>query len=163
MKSKIYLQSEFLSDMILVEVDENANHETVRAACLAALPAEGRGGEILLFEEDVEGGPVQHGMGEFRKEHGVRLHAHRCLQVEVTVQFNGRVAKRKFAPSATIGRIKAWAGKDFGMSPEDIAEHVLQIAGTTIQPDPDQHVGVFAKHPQCAVTFDLVPAHRING
>lgn len=34
---------------------------------------------------------------------------------------------------------------------------------TTEQPDVDVHIGTLTKCPQCAVTFDLVPAHRING
>ena len=98
-----------------------------------------------------------------KKEHGMRMHLHRCKQAEVKVRFGAEVVHHKFRPATTVGRVRLWAGEKFGMAPGDIAEHVLQSAGTTEQPDVDIHIGTLTKCPQCEVTFDLVPAHRING
>lgn len=49
------------------------------------------------------------------------------------------------------------------MQPGDIAEHVLQIAGSNEQPDVDTHIGTLTACQACSVIVDLVPAHRING
>ena len=83
--------------------------------------------------------------------------------MKVHVHFGPDVVHHQFRPATTVGRIRLWAGHILSMAPGDIAEHVLQISGTTEQPDVDVHVGTLTKCPQCSVTFDLVPAHRING
>lgn len=163
MKTRIYLQSEFLPDVKLVEVDTGASTKSLRDACLAVLPEAARQHELYLFEEDAETEIVDHDIGKLNKEHGVRLHIHRCKHVHVAVRYSDRVAERDFPPSATVGRIKKWAAKQIGMTPEDAAEHVLQFSGGSDQPDADLHVGSFAKCPECSVSFDLVPCHRING
>ena len=46
----------------------------------------------------------------------LKLHVTRCRHVEVSVRFNGETAKRKFPPSATIGRVHHWAARrKFGL------------------------------------------------
>lgn len=101
---------------------------------------------------------------ELLQETSVNLHLHRCRHVEVTVRFNGKPVERKFAPSATIARIKHWAAVEkFGMTEEEAGEHLLQIAGTKDRPAPGVHVGTLTSCPACKVTFDLVPDERVNG
>jgi hypothetical protein len=162
-KTRIYLQSEFLPDVKLVEVNAGASARSLKDACLAVLPEEARQHELYLFEEDAEAEIIGHDIEKLNREHGVRLHLHRCKHVRVTVRYADRAVEKDFPPSATIGRIKKWAAQQIGMTPEDAAEHVLQFSGASEQPDADLHVGSFAKCPECSVSFDLVPCHRING
>ncbi|VBY40109.1 Uncharacterised protein [Burkholderia pseudomallei] len=165
MPTRVYIQSEFFSDIKFVEVNDEATVAELKHAVLALLPAGTDASDLTLSVEDDD--DDAHGrdthVKHLKKEHGVRLHLHRCKQVEVQVRFGAEVVHHKFRPATTVGRVRLWAGEKLGMAPGDIVEHVLQIAGTTEQPDVDVHIGTLTKCPQCAVTFDLVPAHRING
>lgn len=165
MPTRVYIQSEHFPDIKLVEIDDDATIEELKRAVLALLPPGTDPAELTLSVEDDDddahagAAHVKH----LKKEHGVRVHLHRCKHVDVHVRFGAEVVHREFRPAATVGRVRLWAGHKLGMAPGDIAEHVLQIAGTNEQPDVDIHVGTLTKCPQCSVTFDLVPAHRING
>lgn len=163
MKTRVYIQSEFLSDIKMVEVEANATVDEVRKACLTVMPEEARSAELHLFEEDADESSQATTVGDLKKDHGIRIHLHRCKHVGVTVRYNGQQRMHRFGPGTTIGRVKKWAAREFGLTDADAAEHVLQIAGTTTQPDADIHLGSLASHTQCSVVFDLVPAHRING
>lgn len=165
MSTRIYIQSELFPDLKFIEINDDATIDELKHAALALLPAGADLTDLKLSVEDDED-EAHHGathVKHLKKEHGIRVHLHRCLLVDVKVLYGGQVVHRKFRPAATIGRVRLWAGEAVGMSPCDIAEHVLQIAGTTEQPDVDIHIGTLTKCPHCSVTFDLVPAHRING
>lgn len=165
MPTRVYIQSEHFSDIKLVEIDDNASIEELKRAVMALLPADTDPTDLILSveddDDDAHAGATH--VKHMKKDHGIRLHLHRCKQVEVQVRFGAEVVDRQFRPAATVGRVRLWAGHKLGMAPDDIAEHVLQIAGTDGQPDVDMHIGTLTKCPQCSVTFDLVPAHRING
>lgn len=166
MKNRIYVQSEFFSDIKLVEVEDSATVEELKKACLDLLPSEAREVDLelhLFAEDDEEYHEGHHKVEHLKKPHGTRVHLHRCKHVDVTVRFAGQTISQEFRPSTTIGRIRQWAGEKLGMLPNDIAEHVLQIDGSNEQPDVDVHIGTLAKCPTCSVELDLVPAHRING
>lgn len=163
MKTRVYVQSEFLPDVKLVEVNDDTTIEDLKKACLAVLPSEAHGVDLHLFVEDDDEKTTATHVKHLKKPHGVRVHMHRCKEVVVTVRFAGQAVMFEFRPASTIGRIRQWAGHKLGMQPNDIAEHVLQLAGSNEQPDIDVHVGALAKCPACSVEFDLVPAHRING
>jgi hypothetical protein len=167
MPTRVYIQSEHFPDIKLVEIDDEATIDELKRAVLALLPPGTDATDWALSVEDDDADDDAHGQAthvkHLKKEHGVRVHLHRCKHVDVHVRFGAEVAHRQFRPATTVGRVRQWAGHKFGMAPCDIAEHVLQIAGTTEQPDVDIHVGTLTKCPQCSVTFDLVPAHRING
>ena len=95
---------------------------------------------------------------------GVKIHLHRCRQVEVAVTFNRETVNRRFAPGAPVARVKHWAAvKKFGMTEDEAGEHVLQIAGTHDRPNPGTHIGGLTDSKTCALAFDLVPDERING
>ena len=165
MSTRVYIQSEFFSDIKFVEIKDEATLAELRHAVLALLPAGTDASDLILSVEDDDDdahGHVTH-VKHLKREHGVRVHLHRSKHVEVQVRFGADVVHHKFRPATTVGRVRLWAGEKLGMAPGDIAEHVLQIAGTTEQPDVDVHIGTLTKCPQCEVTFDLVPAHRING
>ncbi len=165
----VYVQSEYLSDVQLVEVDDAATLHDLKCAALELLPAGIDVSELTLSVEDDQDDDEEADRPEvthvrnLKKGHGIRVHLHRCKHVEVYVRFANETVHRKFRPATTVGRVRNWAGRKLGMDPGDIAEHALQVAGTTEQPDVDVHIGTLARCLQCSVTFDLVPAHRING
>lgn len=163
MQTRVYVQSEHFPDIKLVEISDEATLDELKHACLVLLPAGIDVADLVLFVEDEDEEPAVAHVKHLNKEHGIRVHLHRCKHVVVQVRFGAEVVRHDFRPATTIGRIRQWAGHKLGMQPGDIAEHVLQIAGTNDQPDVDVHVGTLAKCPACSITFDLVPAHRING
>lgn len=165
MPTRVYIQSEYFPDIKFVEVNDEATVGELKHAALALLPPGTDATDLTLSVEDDDDDTHSHSthVKHLKKEHGVRVHLHRCKHVEVKVRFGAEVVHHKFRPATTVGRVRLWAGEKFGMALGDIAEHVLQIAGTTEQPDVDIHIGTLTKCPQCEVTFDLVPAHRING
>lgn len=94
----------------------------------------------------------------------LRLHLSHCHRVHVVVRFNAATAERRFPPSATVERVRRWATKRaFEMKPRDAAEHVLQLHGGHVRPDPDIHIGSLTNGEKCAVAFDLVPFKRVEG
>lgn len=121
--------------------------------------------EVVLFLEDAdEPSALTARLRDLGTAKGLKIHVHRCLHVEVSVSFNGRTDQRRFSPSTTVARVKRWATeKPFPMSPEQAAEHVLQLVGSTDRPSPGTHLGTLATHPHCQVRFDLVPNERVNG
>ncbi|MEQ6435421.1 hypothetical protein V8Z74_10315 [Comamonas sp. w2-DMI] len=165
MPTRVYIQSEYFPDIKFVEVNDEATVAELKHAALALLPPGTEAFDLTLSVEDDDDDAHSHSIQvkHLKKEHGVRVHLHRCKQVEVKVCFGAEVVHHKFRPATTVGRVRLWAGEKLGMAPGDIAEHVLQIAGTTEQPDVDIHIGSLTKYSQCEVAFDLVPAHRING
>lgn len=165
MPTRVYIQSEYFPDIKFVEVNDEATVADLKHAALALLPPGTEASDLTLSVEDDDDDAHSHAthVKHLKKEHGVRVHLHRCKQVDVKVRFGAEDVHHKFRPATTVGRVRLWAGEKLGMVSGDIAEHVLQIAGTTEQPDVDTHIGTLTKCPQCEVTFDLVPAHRING
>ena len=119
----------------------------------------------LLFLEDTdEPADLTTCLRDLAGSKGLKVHVHRCQHIDVSVTFNGKAKDHRFAPGATVARVKRWATeKAFPMSPEQAAEHVLQLAGTTERPNPGTHLGSLTVHPKCQVRFDLVPNERVNG
>src|SRR5574340_168767 len=165
---RVYIQSEHFPDVKLIEIDDNASVAELKNAALKLLPAGTDVSDLeLSVEDDADDDDGQdHArcarVKDFMKEHVVRVHLHRCKRIEASIRFGAEEVHHKFPPATTVGRIRQWAGHIFDMQPSDIAEHVLQIAGTNEQPDVDIHIGTLTKYPKCSVAFDLVPAHRIN-
>lgn len=165
MPTRVYIQSEHLPDIKLVEIDDHATIDDLKHAAIALLPPGTDVSALTLSVEDADDeahAQATH-VKQLKKEHGIRVHLHRCKHVEVSVRFGAEAVQHQFSPATTVGRVRLWAGHKLGMQPGDIAEHVLQLAGTNEQPDVDVHIGTLTKCPECSVTFDLVPAHRING
>lgn len=163
MKTRVYVQSEFFSDVKLVEVTDDTTIEDLKKTCLSLLPSEAHGTDLHFFVEDEDEETGATHVKHLKKPHGVRVHLHRCKEIAVTVRFAGQAVQHEFRPATTIGRIRQWAGQKLGMQSNDIAEHVIQLVGSNTQPDIDVHIGTLAKCPVCSVELDLVPAHRING
>ena len=92
-----------------------------------------------------------------------RIHIHTCPRIRVTVNFNGKAEEHPFSPSATIGAVKQWADKKFGLSAIDATEYALQICGTKDYPADDIEVGSLAQPGECRACFDLVSIQRVEG
>jgi acetylornithine deacetylase/succinyl-diaminopimelate desuccinylase-like protein len=134
---------------------------------LKAILAERHGFEtdLLIFLEDTDE-PIDEII--LVREHvgpsGVKVHVHRCRHIEVATTFNGETVHHKFAPAATIARVKRWAAEHkFGMTAEEASEHVLQISGSHNRPAPGTHLGALPHSTKCQLAFDLVPDERVNG
>ena len=161
MKTQVFLQSEFLDDIEVIELDKDAGAAELRAACLAAIRVQMPAEEVFLSIEDIDEDDAINKMG--RIPEGLRVHLHRLKGLDVIVRYAGRDVRRTFRPSATIARVKKWAAQELGISASDAAELMLQIAGTSQRPDADVHLGSLVKAPARSITFDLVPAPRVQG
>jgi len=165
---RVYIQSEHFAGIKLIEIDDSASIADLKAAALQVLPPGTDTADLDLSveddaDEDSTSRTPRQKVKDLIKEHGGRVHLHRCKHLEVSVCFGAEEVHHQFAPATTVGRVRQWAGHKLGMQKADIAEHVLQIVGTHEQPDVDVHIGALTKCPKCSVAFDLVPAHRING
>lgn len=160
-KIDIFYQGEGIADIGHCELEAD---ETFAALKALLCTKHGITDELLIFLED--GDDAVEEIIILRKHaqpHGIKIHAHRCRHVEVSVRFNGETIHHRFAPGVTVARVKHWAAEKFGMSKDDATEHVLQITGTHERPKPGAHIGTLVKCPHCKVAFDLVPDERVNG
>lgn len=160
MQVQVFLQSELLNEVEVVEIDAQAGHEMLMRACMAKVGSAPRE-ELFLFIED-DDDELPFGKLECIPE-GIRVHLHRLKVIDVIVRYAGRDVRRAFRPSATVGRIKQWSTRELGIAPSDASELMLQVSGTDNRPDADVHVGTLVSAPQHCITFDLVPSPRVNG
>lgn len=158
----LFYQGEGLGEVRHLELEPEATFAVLR---LRLVEAHGIARGALLFLED-EDDPVEDVVvvGHRATHRGLKVHVHRCRHVEVTVTFNGDTVERRFAPSATVARVKRWAAeREFGMGEEEAGEHVLQLAGTHDRPAPGTHVGALTDGKVCGLALDLVADQRVNG
>jgi hypothetical protein len=158
----LFYQAEGVSEVSHIELESDATFATLKARLTEkhVLPL-----DALVFIED-EDEPCDEVVlvKDRATAKGLKVHVHRCRHVEVTVTFNGETVDRRFAPSATVARVKRWAAEHkFGMSEEEAGEHVLQIAGSHYRPAPGTHIGSLTDGKVCGMTFDLVADERVNG
>ncbi len=119
---------------------------------------------ILVEDQEAELSPDL-SLEEAHIGHRSRVHIHRCLRLEVTVNFNAAQKAHAFPPSATVERVKRWAvgSEGFGLHGIDATEHLLQLCHSTARPDEDTHIGSLVAFPDCGLCFDLVPKVRVEG
>lgn len=120
---------------------------------------------VLVFLEDIDE-PVgnEEKLLDYATPKGLKIHIHSARELKVLVTFNGKTVEAHFAPSATVSLVKRWAAeKEFGMSPSDAGEHVLQLAGTADRPAPGTHIGSLLDDKDRLIAFDLVPDERVQG
>ncbi len=159
MKRTVFVQSELLDDIKVVETEHHLSPAELRKLLFAILPPFEH--PVFVF---IENHDDECGFNDLKEvPEGLRVHVHRHRTVDVTVRYAGRTVHKAFAPSTTIEAVKRHATRELGMTPSDAAELMLQVAGTDLRPDPDVHIGTLAKGHECKVTLDLVPSPRING
>lgn len=107
-------------------------------------------------EDTVEAVDKKKSIGELGLTKHRHVHLAHCKRVKVEVHYGVKTKRRKVAPSTTVKTLTDWARKAFKLDPASAAEYVLQIAGTTMQPRGDAHVGELTTAPICAVSFDLI-------
>lgn len=160
MKRQVFVQSEYLEDVVVLEVDSEAKAAHVREQLLKLLPESAERGKVHVYVQDEDDDDA------FDRLQGIpddlRVQLHREKGIDVAVRYAGRDVRRTFRPSATAQRVKQWATQELGIQPSDAAELMLQVVGTSIRPDPDVHIGSIAKGEK-AIAFDLVPSPRVNG
>jgi hypothetical protein len=158
----IFYQGEHIREIDHIQVDDGCSVGAVKMLIL-----EKHGGEpgMLVFQEDSDEALDETILiATLDCIVGLKLHLHRCREVEVAVTFAGETVHHAFRPGTTVARIKGWAAEHkFGMTEEEASEHRLQIAGTYDRPAPGTHIGTLAACPDCRVAFDLVPDERVNG
>lgn len=158
----VFYQGEGIDKVHHLDASPDATFAVLKAALADKHP---HLSEALLFVEGDEE-PVAEGslIKDRHGKTGLKVHLHRCRNVEVTVTFNRKTVERRFSPSTTVAAVKRWAAEDkFKMSPEEAGEHVLQIAGTHDRPAAGIHIGSLTNGKVCALAFDLVPDERVNG
>lgn len=158
----IFYQGEGLREIDHIEAGPEQTFSSLKALLIEK---HGFQGDVFIFLEDSDE-PLDETV--LVRQHagpaGIKAHVHRCRHVEVHVRFNNATVQHRFAPGATVARVKTWAAeRKFGMTPEEASEHVLQIAGTPDRPAPGTHLGALTRCPDCRLSFDLVPDHRVNG
>lgn len=158
----VFYQGESIDKIAHITVQSDCTFSTLKMAIIEKHGIEKN--TIIFLEDDDEPADEKALIRDHAGRAGLKTHLHRCKKVEITVTFNGKTVHHKFGPAATIAKVKKWAAeKKFHMTPQDAGEHMLQISGTVIRPDPGVHIGTLTKCPDCKITFDLVPNERVNG
>jgi hypothetical protein len=163
MHKRIIIQAPFSMEGLVIKVGEGLKPDELAEAILAGIPPEHASPDLKVFDE-AEDEPETREFGEGENlQRGRVVHVGRCARVDVKVRYAGRVVDRRFAPATRMGRVKRWAVRELGISQADANELVLQLAGSSIQPSRDHHVGNYVEAGTCTATFDLVRSYTVNG
>lgn len=161
MKHRVFVQSELLTDIVLLEVEPDVAPGQLRKSLLALIEKEAGEEAVHVYIEDEDDENALQALA--RVSDGLRVHLHRQKGIDVIVRYAGRDVRRTFRPSATVARVKKWAARELGITPSDAAELMLQVTGTDTRPDSDTHIGSLVRSPAKHLSFDLVPSPRVNG
>lgn len=161
MKNQIYVHFGGHKEVCGIEL---AEEETV-GSLIERLGKEGHLGEFKVEEWIV---CIEDSEEELAHDHRLelgkhkRIHVCRCRKVEVNVIFNGVTQAHPFSPGTTLRKVIHWARDKFSVDKKE--KLVLRLDNTESEPlDPDSHVGSYAHHPHCHVTFYLTPSTKIQG
>lgn len=163
MQKRVIVQAAFIKDGLVIMVQEGLSPDELKTAILATIPPEHVVPGLEVFDEADDDIETRSFADSENLHHGRSMHLSCCQRVEVIVRYAGRTAEHRFPSATRIGRIKRWAVSKLGIDPADANELVLQVAGTSIQPTRDQHVGNFVEQGTCNVLLDLVRSYTVNG
>ncbi len=160
---EIYLHGEGTTEEKIIRAPETA---TVREVLdLAKKAGFNVDGNTFLFIEDAEEhlhiDSLLSDCGVKNKHH---LNCHQCRNIEVSVNFNGQVKTRKFAPSRKAKRVLKWAVEEFGLHGVDAENKELRVgsaAGTILQSQ--QHIGSFVNKRNCSLDLFLTAIVEVQG
>jgi hypothetical protein len=92
---------------------------------------------------------------------------HGCREITVTVDYTGKSVPVRARPSERLSDIRAKAVEELvrehGLDPEQAADLVLRLPGTTAELPEASPVGADVPKGTCALTLDLVHAVRPQG
>ena len=163
MFKRTIIQSALVQGGLVIKLDDQASPEQIKLAILAELPAGLVTEDLEIFDEADDDVATRQFADSEELKHGQTLHVGRCRLVETVIRYAGRVVQHRFVPATRIGRARRWAVHQLEIDAADANELVLQVAGTSIQPGRDQHVGSYVEAGACVAAFDLVRAYTING
>lgn len=137
---------------------ENFDDDTTIADVAAAVGMNDATGWIEDADDPLTGDTLLRAVGD--KGH---LHVTRCKRIEVTINFAGKHKTHKFAPGATIGRVRRWAiGDDgFDLPQSQRPKHEVGVCGTGVIADRHDHIGTLST--DCGLCLDLAPKDRFQG
>ncbi|MEB3286893.1 MAG: hypothetical protein VKJ04_05265 [Vampirovibrionales bacterium] len=100
------------------------------------------------------------------KKHG-HIHANRCRQVDVTVEYAGQSKSRKFPPTAKVKVVKEWAVRQDWEPPIDPAERpkfALFLPETDSEALSEaSRIGIYLTKGKCSLTLELAYQERQQG
>lgn len=161
---EVYVQGKGISEITLVELPtESRVRDIIGAAQPHGLQVVEDEELLIWLEGEEEPLRLELTLGEAGIRRHDNIHVHTCHRITAAVVYNGQTKTRHFSPAQTIEKVKQWACHEFGLSETDAAEHILLISGTNDEPADNIHIGTLAHPPHCSVSFDLVPAKRIQG
>lgn len=159
---EVFAQGEGKRTVEVLEVPEDGTvRDLLKAAKEKGLQEED---DVVVLAEDAEDVlDVDRPLKEAGIGRHAHVHIHRSRRVDVTVHYNGAAFELSVPPSLRVKQVFRRAVAHFKLSPTDAKEHVLQICGTTEQPEEDTHIGTLATHPDASVCFNLVLKKRVQG
>ncbi len=160
---EIFLQGAGIARIALVRVSSDSHvRDLIDVARSNGLTADGEQPRVWLENADEPLDPDLE-LDAAGIKNRSRVQVHTCHRIVVTVNFKADSKTHPFAPSATIGAVKAWAEDKFKLSGVDATEYALQLCNTSDRPADDIQLGSLTTHPHCSVCFDLVPKQRVEG
>ncbi len=120
-------------------------------------------GEVDDAEDAMEPVAVERQLQEFVSGGHVHVHCHRCRRIGVTVNYQSESKKHRFAPAIRVETVLAWAKRKFHLTDPDADKLLLQVCQSDQRPRPTQHLGEIVAPGACAICFDLVPHHKVEG
>jgi hypothetical protein len=156
MKTRIEIQVEDQEKSQLLEVDVN-NGADFKLAVLKQIGLDEA--NLFLHDDDAEIGD------DVTRMKAVVLVAHRCKKLVVTINYEEKSIRKKFAPSATVFRVLQWAiGRNGFKLDATAAAKANLILPEAEQPLPREGViGKYADKKTCSFEADLTLKDFTNG
>ena len=117
--------------------------------------------DIFLQDEDEKKHKHHHACDAGIKKHS-HIHCHRCSQINVTIEYNGKSENTHVSPSTTGAKLLAIAGRHYSITDGDLADLRLKVDENKFI-ELDQHIGSFVSYPHCEIVLQLVPKVIIKG
>jgi len=147
----------------LLEVLKRAG-VSVESDIAAFIAQDAHGSDDAEMDEAAhEGQGLHKTLGELCVRRGGRIvHSH-CRWVEVTVNYQADSFKRRFRPSARVGRVLRWVvTKELHLKEEDFDVIKLKLCdGPDVRND--IRLAELLKHQSCSICFDLILTPRVQG
>ena len=165
-KIKIYLHSENQKKPKLVEIDEDSQIKDIAEENVETSIIEGDAQSAIKahLEDEDEIQDKEDTVKDSKIKDKGHIHCHRCSDIKVTFSYNGTLMEESFKPSATAKRILKVAADLLGIDPKDAVDLVLRIGSDKGEELQDRdHIGSFAKYPECSIKLFTTAVVNIQG